>query len=162
MHSGHSVYATVHADTVEETIQRLTNPPIEVPKNLLTAVNLNVVMFRDRRLGFRRAMQVGEFIPSMDEAGNSIKPNVIYRWKASNDTMVEHAAPVRLFAELSRVTGMSMDEINRDLQRKQKILNWMVKENINNVDAVGEIMREYYTDPNSVLKRAGANMDEQK
>lgn len=157
MHTGHSVYATVHADTVEETIQRLTNPPIEVPKNLLTGVNLNVVMFRDRRKGFRRTLQVGEFVPSMDEAGASVKPNVLYRWKAATDKMVEHAAPLRLFAELSRVTGMSMEQINRDLQKKQRIINWMVKENISNVNDVGALMREYYTDPEAVLKKAGVS-----
>jgi archaeal flagellar protein FlaI len=162
MHTGHSVYATVHADTVEETIQRLTNPPIEVPKNLLTGVNLNVVMFRDRRLGFRRCLQVGEFVPSMDESGSTVKPNILYRWKASTDKMVEHSAPLRLFSELSRVTGMSMEEINRDLQRKQRILRWMVKENISNVNDVGAIMREYYTDPEAVLKRAGASGNEEK
>ena len=35
MHTGHSVYSTVHAETVAETIQRLVYPPIEVPANLL-------------------------------------------------------------------------------------------------------------------------------
>ena len=50
MHTGHSVYATVHADSIGETIKRLMYPPIEVPANLLSAVNLNVVMFRDRTL----------------------------------------------------------------------------------------------------------------
>src|SRR3989344_3920663 len=54
MHTGHSVYATVHADSIADTIQRLVNPPIEVPKNLLGGVNLNIVMFRDRRKGIRR------------------------------------------------------------------------------------------------------------
>ena len=49
MHTGHSVYATLHADSAAETISRLTNPPLNVPPNLLKAVNLNVVMFRDRR-----------------------------------------------------------------------------------------------------------------
>ena len=34
MHTGHSVYATLHADSVAETISRLINPPINVPSNL--------------------------------------------------------------------------------------------------------------------------------
>ena len=58
MHTGHSVYATVHADTAAETISRLTNPPLSIPPNLLKAVNLNVVMFRNRRKGVRRVYQV--------------------------------------------------------------------------------------------------------
>jgi archaeal flagellar protein FlaI len=156
MHTGHSVYATVHADSIGETIQRLVNPPIEVPRNLLTAVNLNVVMFRDRRKGYRRAFQVGEFIPTMDEIGASVKPNIMYRWKPATDKIVEHSAPIRLFAELSRVTGMSMNDINKDLLGKQKIIDWMIKKNLNNVNDVGSVMREYYTDPESVLDKTGA------
>ncbi len=157
MHTGHSVYATVHADSVGETIERLVNPPIEVPKNLLTAVNLNIVMFRDRRKGFRRVFQVGEFVPAMDEFGASVKPNIIYRWKPSTDEIVEHAAPIRLHAELSRVTGMSMNDITKDLLGKEKIIEWMIKKNLNKVDNVGAVMREYYTDQQSILDKTGAN-----
>ncbi len=157
MHTGHSVYATVHADSIGETIERLVNAPIEVPKNLLTAVNLNVVMFRDRRKGFRRTFQVGEFIPAMDEYGASVKPNILYRWKPSTDEIVEHSAPIRLFAELSRVTGMSMNDINKDLFGKTKIIQWMVQKNLNNVNDVGALMREYYTDQKSVLDKSGAS-----
>ena len=32
MHTGHSVYATLHADNSEQTISRLLNPPINIPK----------------------------------------------------------------------------------------------------------------------------------
>src|SRR3989338_4302680 len=34
MHTGHSVYGTLHANNVRETINRLTNPPIDLPKQL--------------------------------------------------------------------------------------------------------------------------------
>tara|TARA_Y100000310_G_scaffold13087_1_gene13423 strand:- start:11745 stop:13133 length:1389 start_codon:yes stop_codon:yes gene_type:complete len=156
MNTGHSVYATVHADSVGETIQRLVNPPIEVPGNLLSSVNLNVVMFRDRRLGHRRTFQVGEFIPSMDEKGASVKPNILYRWRASKDDIVEHSAPIRLYSELSRLTGMSMNDINRNLLEKQKIINWMVKRNVRDINEVGALIREYYIDPKSIVDKTGA------
>jgi flagellar protein FlaI len=156
MHTGHSVYATVHADSCGETIQRLINPPIEVPRNLLSGVNLNVVMFRDRRLGRRRVFQVGEFIPTMDEGGASVKPNILYRWKVATDEIVEHSAPVRLYNELSKITGMSMNDINKDLMVKQKIIRWMVKNNVCKINDVGKLIREYYSDPQSVIDKTGA------
>ena len=77
MHTGHSVYAKVHAESVSETIERLVNPPIEVPQNLLLGVNLNVVMFRDRRRGLRRVFQVGEFLPTVEEGVARIRPNIL-------------------------------------------------------------------------------------
>ncbi len=150
MHTGHSVYATVHADSMNETIRRLINPPINIPKNLLTAVNLNIVMFRDRRKNIRRVYQMGEFVES--EEGKGIRPNLLYRWKPSEDKIVVHGPSVRLFDDLSSHTGMSESEILKDLADKEKILNWMVKNGIRKIDDVGEILNRYYTDPKKVLK----------
>jgi flagellar protein FlaI len=158
MHTGHSVYATVHADSIAETINRLVNPPIEVPKNMLMGVNLNVVMFRDRRKGIRRVFQMGEFIPAADDTGSGIRPNIIYRWRPSEDDIVEHSSSLRLFEELSRHTGMSLPQIETDLKRKQAILEWMAKNKIRHVDNVGEIMRQYYLDPNAVLEMSGEKL----
>jgi type IV secretory pathway ATPase VirB11/archaellum biosynthesis ATPase len=66
----------LHADSGAETINRLTNPPLNVPPNLLKAVNLNVIMFRDRRRGIRRILQVAEF----EVEGNNAEANIIYRF----------------------------------------------------------------------------------
>ena len=32
IHTGHSVYGTVHADNAQDTVIRMTNPPIDVPR----------------------------------------------------------------------------------------------------------------------------------
>src|SRR3989338_8699127 len=60
MHTGHSVYATLHANSAEETVNRLTNPPINVPRTLLPAIGMILVMYRNRRTGIRRIFQIAE------------------------------------------------------------------------------------------------------
>ena len=62
MHTGHSVYATLHANDTEETINRLTNPPINIPKNLLPSISMIIVMYRNRRTGIRRIFQISEIL----------------------------------------------------------------------------------------------------
>lgn len=146
MHTGHSVYATVHADSVAGTIERLENPPIEVPANLLAAVNLNVVMFRNRRYNVRRIYQVGEFLSTEEEGKKGVKANIIYRWDPTTDKLISHNKPIRLFEELSRHTGMSDVEITKDLKSKESILQWMVTNNIRSIEQVGKIMYTYYLD----------------
>lgn len=159
MHTGHSVYATVHADSVSATIQRLTNPPIDVPPNLLSAVNLVVVMFRNRRLNTRRVYQIGELLSSEDEHEATIKQNLIYRWNPSTDKLVQHQKPIRLFEEMSRHTGMSLREIDNDIKEKETILKWMVKKNIRDIVSVGKVMYTYYLDPDNLLKVVRKNSD---
>ncbi len=157
MHTGHSVYATVHADSINETIQRLINPPINVPPNLLGAVNLSVVMFRDRRKGIRRIYQVGEFITNEEAGKIVVKPNILYRWKPSTDAMVQHSPSLRLFEELSRHTGMSQLEINKELKVKKDVLDYLVKNKIRNLGEVGKIMNHYYIEPDAVINAVNKN-----
>lgn len=62
MHTGHSVYATVHADNAGDTITRLINPPINIPKSMLDALSGVIVQFRHRRLGIRRMLEFAEIL----------------------------------------------------------------------------------------------------
>ena len=62
MHTGHSVYATIHANNADEVVMRLTNPPIDIPKPMLTSLSLVLVQNRNRRTGKRRTLQIAEIL----------------------------------------------------------------------------------------------------
>ncbi len=141
MHTGHSVYATLHADSAAETISRLTNPPLSVPPNLLKAVNLNVVMFRDRRKGIRRVLQVAEFESDQDLTS----ANILYRWISEGDKIVKHSKNSKFFEDLSRITGMSDNEIRKNMDYKRGILEWMIKNKIRSLEDFGKVMNIYYS-----------------
>lgn len=147
MHTGHSVYATVHADSSAETISRLVNPPLNVPPNLLKAVNLNVVMFRDRKKQIRRVFQIAEIKVEKNEA----QPNLLYRWVPEEDTMVQHSESSLFFEELARHTGMSQAEINRDLEQKKHILLWMIRNSLRSLNELGKLMNLYYRNRPALL-----------
>ncbi|MDO8508746.1 MAG: ATPase, T2SS/T4P/T4SS family [Nanoarchaeota archaeon] len=153
MHTGHSVYATVHADNASETISRLVNPPLSVPPNLLKAVNLNVVMFRDRRHGIRRVLQVAEFSAEKSEA----KANIIYRWSADGDKIVKHGESLRFYEDVGRHTGMSQKEISFDLEQKKKIILWLIKNNIRDLNSFGKVMNLYYKNKAMLLDGISKN-----
>jgi flagellar protein FlaI len=140
MHTGHSVYATLHADSAAETISRLVNPPLSVPFNLLRSVHLNVVMFRDRKKGLRRAFQVAEF--EVEKIGAT--SNVIYRWVPETDKIIKHSTSSRIFEEISRHTGMSNKEIEDEMTEKQNILNFLIKNQMRSLAEIGKVMNLFY------------------
>jgi len=153
MHTGHSVYATVHADSASETIARLTNPPLSIPHNLLKAVNLNVVMFRDRRNNLRRVLQVAE----IEIKGDKAEPNILYRWVPEKDIMVKHTESSRFFEQINRNTGMSQQKLRGELKNKEKILSWLVKNNIRSLNDFGKVMNLYYTNREMLLNSINNN-----
>jgi len=152
MHTGHSVYSTLHADTCNQTFRRLINEPIAVPSAMINAVHLNVVMIRDRRRGFRRVYEVGEVVThDVSEAGD-FDVNIMYRWSPRTDEIVENQESVRLFEEISRHTAMTDAEIKKDLEEKKRILDWAVEKNIDNLEKVGALMNRYYLDYDDLMK----------
>lgn len=158
MHTGHSVYATLHADTAEQTYRRLVNPPINVPETLLEALDLIVVMFRDRKTGRRRVYQVAEFIPASEQSVQAKTiTRILFRWKPAKDAIEGYEESYRLIDKLKMHTGMLDTDMKRDLKEKETILNWMVKQKINSVDGVGKVIAEYYRDPEKVLEVASKN-----
>jgi flagellar protein FlaI len=150
IHTGHSVYATVHANSTKEVITRLTNPPIEVPVTMLPALQLLVVQYRNRRTGIRKTFQISEVLE--DGTGNILmqvdqKKNVLRKINNSRTLM----------STLEMFTGMSKREINRSIMEKERVLKWLVKQKIDTVDAVGEAMAHYYTDKDFLMKAVNRN-----
>ena len=155
MHTGHSVYATLHADTAEQTYRRLINPPINVPETMLEALHMVAVMFRDRRRGIRRVFQLAEVVPG--EGDQKTRMNVIYKWNPSKDAPVQIHESARIVKDLEIHTGMTHHEFEKDLNDKKEILKWMQKKGIKTVDGIGKVVFEYYFDPEKVLKIVGKN-----
>jgi len=109
MHTGHSVYATLHANNAEETITRLTNPPIDVPKAVISSLSLILVQTRNRRTGTRRTLQLAE----IDKSGD---PTVLMQLDVVKDKLIKTAEAKRTLETLNLYTGMTSAEMKKDLQ----------------------------------------------
>jgi len=151
MHTGHSVYSTIHADTAENLKRRLIEPPIEVPSSEIEALHLMVVVYRDRKRGERKVFEIAEIIPG--ESGKEFELNYLYHWNTRAREFVKVNDSKRIMDDLSMHTGMSRDDIKRDIKEKEEILNWMLKNDIKDLEAVGATMEEYYKSPQKLLEK---------
>ncbi len=150
MHTGHSVYASLHADNVEQTVSRITNPPINIPKEMLDALAGVIVTFRHRRFNIRRVLEFGEIHKNGDF-------RIIHRWDVKNDKVKQIVGLSRIADLLSLYAGMSDNEIKEDLEKKTEILNWMVAKDYTSVDQVGRIVSQYYLNEDDIYTRASKN-----
>lgn len=151
MHMGHAVYATLHADTAEQTYRRLVSPPINLPEAMLESLQLIVSVFRDRRRGIRRIFQVTEVVP-VEGAESKIMLNTLFRWNPISDAIEKHEKSLRIVDELKLRAGLSEKEFESDLEDKKKILEWTVNHKIGTIDGVGKVVSEYYFNPENVIK----------
>ncbi len=144
MRTGHSVYGTFHANTAEETILRLSNQPIDIPKISLNALGLIVVQHRDRKTGKRITLQIAE----VDGAGDQ---RVILQYNPKTKTHTFRNKPDTLLKKLEEFYGVSESEFYETIKERSMILDYLSKLNITDIDRVGKVINMYYTDKNKLV-----------
>ncbi len=150
VHTGHSVYGTLHADNAEDAIIRMTNPPIEIPKIMLNAIGGIIALFRHRRLGIRRLFEFGE----IEKNGEA---NVIYRWNLRGDSFVQVSELTRLVDTISLYSGYTKNEVIEDIGEKSKVLNWMLANDVLSVNESGSVIANYYKNRDKVMQIVNDN-----
>lgn len=147
MHTGHSVYATLHADNSEQAITRLINPPINVPAENLDALAGVIVQYRHRRQNVRRTLEFAE-------VGKNGKLNTVYRWDSKRDATIKSGRLDKMASTIELYSGLTDKEIDSEIAEKVQVLNWMVKNGYEAVNEVGAIVSNYYKDPEEVVSAA--------
>jgi len=150
MHTGHAVCSTMHADTSAQVLRRLMEPPIQIPMVELESLHLIVVQYRDRRSNIRRTLEITEIVPGI--GGERLSMNHIYHWRPRGDVFEKVNEPIRINEALNLHTGMTQKEIAEDLNERKAVLEWMVKNQVNTIDKVGEVMQRYYNNPEEFLR----------
>ncbi len=145
MHTGHSVYATLHANSVDEAIMRMTNPPIELPKTVLNSLSLLIVQNRNRRTGQRRTFQIAEIL----ETGDA---NLLFELDMAKDEMMQMNKPARLYKTLRLFSGLNENQIRDDMKEKIRLLRFLVTKDIDDVHEIGSIVGDYYSNKDYVFK----------
>ncbi len=154
MHTGHSVYSTLHANTADEVRRRLVTPPLAIPETLLESLHLVIVQFRHRKRGIRRTLELAEVLPS---AEGKVSLRNLYKWRAGMDSFGKVKDSVRVIPEIQLFTGMTESEITDELKTKENVLKWMVKQNLKDTDVIGKVISEYYTNENRVVEAVKKN-----
>jgi len=149
INTGHSVYATLHANTAAEAFRRLTSPPINLPKDLVLSLPMFTVMFRQRKLKIRRIFEISEV--NQLKSGEIIT-HTIKQWDAKLDKLQDVDSSLRIYDEINLFTGMTKNEIEKDLHEKEQVLRFLVSNNINTVNTVGKVISEYYSNKEEFMK----------
>jgi len=154
MTTGHLSYSTVHASNLHALIQRLENPPISLPRVLLTALDLVVFLNSVTIKGVpaRRVSNVHEII-KLDPETNRLVTMTPFHWVSEIDDRFETNIGSNVFNKIKTQNGWNDDELQKELNNRMVILEWMERKNLRSYREVGRIVSEYKKNPESVLKK---------
>jgi len=154
MATGHLGMCTLHAESVEAAINRLESEPMNIPKTLIAMTNVIMVMGRTEIDGrpARRVNTATEVLGLNPEKTN-IRTEEIFNWNLRFDKFLSSGKSALLEKQVNKL-GISEEEVKRELNRRQAVLEWMARVGIRRYTDVANIIREYYASPERVFQKA--------
>jgi len=151
MATGHPSLATIHADSMEKLIDRLTTKPIDLSPSLLENLDLIVFIKKLRYKGkFTRRVQAVYEITGFNRKNNIPETNPVFEWDSGSDQIKVKNKSITL-ANILKKTGLSEKELLEEFQRRISILEWLQARNIADYESVSQIINLYYNYPERVM-----------
>jgi flagellar protein FlaI len=156
MGTGHTCYTTMHADSIESVINRLQNPPLDVPMGMiqdLDVISVQRQLFQgDGRV--RRNERVTELINRGDDP-DEVRTIDVFRRDPATD---EHrdTGDSELLRGIAADRGWGTAELNGELRDRQRLLQYLVDQEISDFRSVASVLKLYQRDPEYVVEQLDA------
>lgn len=155
MTTGHTSYSTMHAGSIQEMVYRLEGEPINVPHHMLASLDIVCIQllthFKEKRV--RRNQTILES-GGVDQETGALKTNRLFERDPVTDNF-EMLGDSLILAEIMRTRGWSALKLKKELENRRKVLEYLAENNINNIDEVSKIVRQYHFEPEKVMKKVG-------
>jgi len=152
MSTGHTTFSTMHADSVQSVVHRLENPPINVPRIMLQALDLIIIQVQVRigEQRVRRTKSITEIV-GVDPRTGELLTNEVFTWSASKD---EYTYSGRSYILESVMHNHGWDEARakEELKKRQEILEWARMKNVKHYEDVAKIVVTYYREPDTMME----------
>ncbi|OYT37644.1 MAG: protein kinase [Desulfurococcales archaeon ex4484_58] len=151
---GHGGLSTIHAETLDYAIKRLTSPPMNIPETYMKLMNVFIHLSRVITRVEKGVVKVQRKITIVQEVAEANKYITIAEWDPrSNEYKIDFNNSYHL-RDIAMKRGLDLEDIIEEIYRKATVLNWMIYKNIVDVWDVSRIIFNYYYDPLTVYKRA--------
>ena len=152
MSTGHTTFSTMHADSVQSIVHRLENPPINVPRIMMQALDIVAVQAQvkvgDERV--RRCKSLTEIV-GVDPRTGELLTNEVFVWNAAKDTY-QYSGRSYVVESVMEMRGWDEMKVRDELKRRQEVLEWTRIKEIDNYEDISKIIVAYNREPQMMMK----------
>jgi flagellar protein FlaI len=126
---------------------------MNIPKPLIAMTNVIMVMSRTEIDGkpARRTGTTAEIAGFTPETG--ITTEEVFHWNQRFDAFSYDGHSSILERQMKKM-GITEEDVRRELNRRQTVLDWMTSRGIRRYTEVAGIIREYYANPDRIFQKA--------
>ena len=146
MSTGHTCFSTMHAGSVENAVYRLENPPINVPRVMLTSLDFFVTQGQVDVDGkpARRMLSLTE-INGIDPQTRNLRINELFQWDASTDAH-ESVGTSAVFDRARSRGGWTRSRLDEEFVARKRVLDRLVVRNERHYSDVAKAVQQFYAD----------------
>ena len=143
MATGHTTYSTFHADSAQSLIHRLEGKPIEIPRVMLSSLNIITIQISTKVAGdrVRRCKQIIEII-DIDPMTKEILTNEVFRWNSIDDSFI-YSGKSYILERVRLRWDMSKEDMVDEMKRRVDVIEWMREYNIREFKDVAHVVTLY-------------------
>ena len=136
--TGHGGMCTMHAEDVETVIQRLTQPPMNIPQGILPLMNCVIVVKQVKTPGFvitERKISTRKFV-RISEIDSSGAVRDVSSWNPSEDVFRSDFDKSYLLSKMAKNLDVPLVIVKQELERRKQILLKMVEKGLRDFRSV--------------------------
>ncbi|MHB8605454.1 MAG: type II/IV secretion system ATPase subunit, partial [Thermoplasmatota archaeon] len=152
MATGHTVFSTMHADSVPSAVHRLESKPIEIPRNMLSGLDLFIIQGETRQTGkrVRRLREITE-LTGIDPRTGEILTNRVFAWDPASGGFRTSGSSV-VIRKIAEEQGVTEGSVRQELERRMKVLTTLRDRGIRDIARVSRVVTAYAIDPERAVR----------
>jgi archaeal flagellar protein FlaI len=155
MNTGHTTFSTMHGGSVDAAIHRLESEPLNVPRNMMQALNVisvqGLVYHGTERV--RRVQEVVE-ISGIDPSTGNLRVNNVFVYDPVHDIFT-YTGRSQVFMDIADKRGWTRDQLDTEIAVRKSILEAMRKQDIKDYISVASLFHAYNINAANVLANIG-------
>ena len=148
MATGHGGLSTLHAESIYSAVERLTSPPMNIPKAYMNLIHFSFLVRRVELEG--RIQRRVAFAWEVRKYGDY---HEVFRWRYSTDDFehhLENSITLKNIAE--NFLDTTVDEMVRRIARKALVFYYMWRKKIFSFDEIATLFSKYYGNKEYIMR----------
>ena len=142
--TGHGGLCTMHADSLDNAVNRLTSPPMNVSKVYIPLMNVCIYAARVDLPKKSGGLPFGRRIRNMWEVQGFEDYNRLVNWDPSNDSFRTDLQNSSLISTIAEKRGLSSQSLLTEISNREKFLGQLVKRDVKDHTKVAGAIMNYY------------------
>lgn len=144
MSTGHTCFSTMHAGSVENAVYRLENPPIGVPRVMLSGLDFFLLQGQVDLRGqpARRMLSLTE-VNGLDPQTRNLRVHEVWRWDPAHDRH-EAVGTSEVLERARGRMGWTRTRLDEELTMRRRVLERLAHDGERHYGRVSQAIRAFY------------------